>query len=1215
MTLRQWFGRAGQDLPVPSVRQLTNRRPAYTRTGQGLRTALLLALAAALLFVTCPRTSAQTVYGSLTGVVTDPSGAAIVGAHVTVKGIATGVQLTTVSDSSGIYRFANLLPAEYSVTVSAAGFATQTTPSVNVLVNGVAQLNVHLRVGSTSQTVTVSTAAPLLQTETANVQANLSTRQIDNLPIFGTEGTNFQSLLREIPGSGLTSETNSTAGNPQRAINTNFNGQSYQSINTRIDGVPDLYPYLPANVSYVPPFDGIAAVNVVTNSFTAQQGMAGGASVNVVTMSGSNSFHGDAHEFHTDQNFAARNYFQTNPTIFPKKNRNNQNEFGGAVGGPIKRDKLFFFFDFDRTTQRQLAGPDTRTLPTAAMAGGDFTGLPGNPVIYDPATGNAEGQNKTQISCGGVLNKICPDRIDPAAATMIGLMQPLFSQEKQTSNGLLNWTGSGTALMNRNDSDTKVTWVRNQNTMVWGRYSFSKSLVYDPPLLGAAVGDATNGGQLGDAPGLVQVAGLGATHSFSPNLVFDWNFGYTRQWLGSTFDLTSARGLDQLHIPGTNNAGAPGSPTMYYGWPGFTFVSSYGGDLNIGNAQVANPFVFRDNQFVTDADLSWTKGRHNVKAGIEWYHAGINHFQAQGGAFQNARGQFQFNGFATSNYGTTPTWFNEWADFLLGLPQETGKARQLFNPNSERWSNWAWYVQDQWQMTPKLTLTAGLRWEYYPFGYANNSKGLRLLNLTNGIISIGGYGNVPQNDNGDVGHGQYLPRIGIDYTIRPTTVLRVGYGLSADPYDPYHVLLNAYPSLLLDNNLPPNQAYYVPVASLTGLNGTGLGNGSYNVPTGLTLIPVPNLSSGQIPLPATASTTTVPNPYHRGYINSYNVTVEQEFGRNLALNIGYIGAYDNHPTINMNANPSAPGTGTAGGVLSQAYGANYKGTINELNPFKDSRYDSMQTTLKYNFAGGSNVTAVYTWSKTMDYSDEQDLSSLLIPYAPDYFKDYGPASFDRTNNFDIYSVLALPFGKGEPWLQNGIGSQILGGWLIDPVISAMSGLPFTVTANSGPLNANGSTQTADQVAPLVLTHGKPPRTGVSCGLNNTSCEYFAPSSFAAPLITSAANAHFGNTNRDEFRGPKYFDMDLGISRDFKVREYATLDVRADAMGFTNTPHFANPNTSCPASGAAPGPVSGSGGLCNNSNNFGVITGFVEPGGYFGQEPGNRIVWLGAEVKF
>ena len=230
-------------------------------------------------------------------------------------------------------------------------------------------------------------------------------------------------------------------------MNTNVNGQSNQGVNTRIDGVQDAYPWLPANVAYVPPSDAIQEVNIVTNSFDAEQGMAGGAAVNVQIKSGTNRFHGTADWFHTDQNFAALNYFQPSTT---KKNRNNQNQFGGTFGGPIKKDKLFFFGDYERTTQRGKAGPDTRTLPTQAMASGDFTNLPGNPIIYDPATGDAHGVGKQQISCNGVLNVICPNRIDPASAALLQLPQPSIAQEvAPNSQGLNNFFGSGTALFNR----------------------------------------------------------------------------------------------------------------------------------------------------------------------------------------------------------------------------------------------------------------------------------------------------------------------------------------------------------------------------------------------------------------------------------------------------------------------------------------------------------------------------------------------------------------------------------------------------------------------------------------------------------------------------------------------------------------------------------------------------------------------------------------------
>ncbi|HKW16919.1 MAG TPA: TonB-dependent receptor [Terriglobales bacterium] len=1163
--------------------------------------------------------SAQVLYGSLTGTVTDPSGAAVSGAQVQALEVNTGITLQATSDSTGIYRFTTLLPGTYQVAISAAGFSKQQTANVLVRANEVARVDAQLQVGKATENVTVTTEAPLLQTDKSDVHTDLTEQQISDLPTMGTQGRNFQSLLRTIPGAGLTAETNSLAGNPQRAINTNVNGLSNQSVNTRIDGTQDAYPWLPANVAYVPPANAIESVNVVTNSFDAEQGNAGGAAVNVQIKSGTNQFHGDVHEFHTDENFAARNYFQTDKQRFPHVNANLQNQYGGALGGPIKKDRLFFFADFERTTQSQKAGPDTRTLPTAAMAAGDFRNLPGNPIIYDPATGDQHGAGKAQVSCNGVLNVICPNRIDPAAAAMVKLLQTDIAQESTTANDLGNFSGSGTAFFNRENADFKIDYHPDASSTVFGRYSFSKTFVFDPPLLGPAIGDATNGGQLGNAPGLVQNIGIGATNAFTPSLLLDWNFGFTRQRLGSTFDLSSANGLNDLHIPGTNNAGTNGDPSLYYGFPGFQLGPNPGATSQVGpsfgNAQPANPFLFRDQQYVSGANISWIKGKHSLRGGIEWNHAQINHFQPQGGTFQSPRGTFQFNGNSTALQGSTPSWFNSWADFMLGLPNATGKVIAMFNPTALRWSQWAWYARDQWQVTPKLTVNAGVRWEYYPFGYSDNGQGLRVLNLTTGNVLIGGNGNIARDDGIDVGTGQFLPRVGAAYRLTPSTVIRAGYGMSADPYT-WHVLRNAYPAVLIISNVPANSADFVPAASLTGLNGSGLGGGSYSVPTGIVLQPIPNISSGQVPLPTNISTTTVPNPFHRGYIHSFNFMVEQQLWRNLVFQTGYVGTRAIRPVVNMNANASLPGTGSAGGILSQRFGANYTATINELNPFKDSSFDSLQTKITYRMAGGSSAGLAWTWSKAIDYADNEDLGFLSFPDPSFWYKDRGPAGFDRTHNIELWSVLALPFGKGQHWAQSGVAGQLLGGWLIDPIVSYMSGTPFTVSAG-GNLNANGSGQTADLVGHFHILNGRPPRTGQTCAQTDLSCHYFDPSAFAAPLITSAANAHYGNTNRDEFRGPGYFNMNLSVLRDFRLTERFTLEVRADVFSLTNTPHFANPALSCPGNAAVVGSIAGEGGLCNtgSNNNFGVITGTVSPGGFFGPDPGNRTMWFGATVKF
>ena len=1144
----------------------------------------------------------QVLYGTLTGNVTDPSGAVVPNAKVEAVNTQTGLARTTTTDANGVYRFSDLQQGNYKVSITSTGFATVALQNVGVTVNNIKRADAQLNLAQTETTVEVNAAQEILQTDKADVHTDLTAQQINNLPISGSQGRTFQTLLRIIPGAALPAETNSLAGNPQRAIFANVNGQSQTANNTRIDGAQDIYPWLPSNVAYVPPADAIETVNVVTNSFDAEQGQAGGAAMNVQIKSGTNSFHGTAHWFHFDQNFAARDYFQTNTIRFPKKNRNNQNQFGGQFGGPIKKDKLFFFVDYERTTQRQLAGPDTRTLPTAAMATGDFRNLPGNPTIYDPATGDATGAGKQQISCNGVPNMICPNRIDPASSAMIKLLQPQIAKEFATSTLTNNFVGSSTALFNRDSADGKINYVVSDKTNVFGRYSFSKTLVFDPPLLGEAVGDATNGGQLGDAPGLVQSVGLGATHTFSPNMLLDWNFGFTRLRLGSTFDLTSAKGLNDLRIPGTNDAGTLGNPSLYFGLPGFIFPVG----LNLGNAQPANPFVFRDGSYVTGANLSWTRGRHGFRGGIEWNHSQMNHFQPQVGTFNTPRGAFDFNGMSTSLTGTTATWFNQWADFMLGLSDRSGKAIALQNPNALRWSQWAWYLRDQWQVTPKLTATLGVRWEAYPFGYSDNGKGLRYLDLKTGNVLIGGYGNIPRDDGVDVGSGQFLPRVGFAYRLTSSTVVRTGYGMNADSNN-WRDFRNAYPANVFVDNITGN-SNAIAVTSLTGLNAS-VASGAKTLPTGVVLTPLPDLSSGVIPLPLNIGTTTIPQPFRRGYIHNFNFTLQQEW-KGFVLDTGYVGARGIRPLVQLNMNASPAGTGNAGGLLSQALGKTITGGITGLVPFKNSFYDSMQTKLTRRFHDGSMAGLSWTWSKAIDYADNDDLGSVAFAFPAYWEKGRAVAGYDRTHNISIYGVMQLPFGKGERWAQTGIGNAILGGWQISPLINYLTGLPFTVNC-PGALNAVGSTQTCDLVGKFTVLNGKPNRDGI-CALSDLSCRYFDPSAFAAPLITSNANAHLGNTNRNEFRGPGYFGMNLSLARQIKLTERFAVQLRADAINFTNTPHFANPTANnCPANATL-------GAVCNTgspTSTFGAITGGLQPGGFFGPDHGARQIWLAARVIF
>ncbi|HWC17399.1 MAG TPA: TonB-dependent receptor, partial [Terriglobales bacterium] len=904
-----------------------------------------------------------------------------------------------------------------------------------------------------------------------------------------------------------------------------------------------------------------------------------------------------------NQNLRARNYFRTDLTRFPTKPKNIFHQYGGTFGGPIKKDKLFFFGDFQRTTQRNI-GTATLSLPTATMRTGDFRGS--GVTIYDPATGDASGNNRLPISCNGVQNVICANRIDPAAAKIVSSMPALTNPNALTNNLVTAANG----LQNINTFDTKINYVMSERSMVFGRYSLSQAHIFDPPTFGAALGgDAINGGQLGNADNRTQSAGLGGTYTFSPNLLADWNFGFTRLRLGATaLDIGTAYGLDTLGISGTNGFGTTGDPSLYNGIPAMAINSV----SNIGNPNTGNPFLFRDNQYVTGENLSWTRGKHALRFGFEYDHTQLNHFQPQGsdGNFTTARGSFNFNGnLTTQTTGSPVAPGNGFAQFLLGLANRAGKATLSFNPVAMRWTTWAWYVRDQWQIVPNLTINAGVRWEYYPPGYGDNGHGLPLYNPTNNNIYIGGLGSVPMNSNLDAGSGQFLPRVGLAYRLRDKTVIRAGYGMSADPYT-WHFLRNAYPGTITTDI--GTSTGRIPVLSLTGTNATG---GSYNtVPTGLasSIVPIPNVSSGVIPLPVGAGTRTFANPYRRGYINSFNLTVQNQFTNTLTAEVGYVGARAIRPPANVNLNGAAvcpAGLSAAacrlapyGEPLTIAFGHSVA-DVSSIVPFKNNYYDSLQTKMTQRLGGDSFIGVSYTYSKAIDYTENEDLSGLF-EHNPLYWSlDKALAGFDRTHNLQVFGLYELPFGKGKRWGQSGVASWLAGGWQLNAVLSRLSGTPFNLTGSAGLLNpgtARGLNETVNLVGSYHVIGGNPWSLAGTCP--NTSCDYFDPSIFAQPTA-----GNFGNVHRNTFRGPGVFGIDASIFRDFKLTERFTFQFRTELFGLTNTPRFSNPNGAC---------SSGAGAVCLlPNNNFGSITSTLGTSGSGASTDGARQIWFAGKLVF
>lgn len=1056
-------------------------------------------LAALLLASSAP---AQVLYGSLTGAVTDSSGRSVPNARIEVLNVATGIVHQAVTDDRGGYLVSELQQGTYRITITAPSFGALVEQGVTVDANAVRRVDAQLQVAAVNQTVTVDASVTALQTDRADVSAEIRTTQITELPTNSNAIRNFQSVFLVVPGYSPPAGSHSEAGNPQAALATNVNGASYNNNNTRIDGVSDLYPWLPEIVAYVPAAEAIQTVNVVTASFDAEQGMAGGSVVNVTIKSGTNQIHGAAWEFNTLSALKARNYFYygaTNP-------KNIINQFGANFGGPIKKNKLFFFADWEETDKRANVSA-LQTVATDPLRQGNFTAT--GTTIYDPNTGAANGTGRTPFPG----NTIPSNRFAFASQKMIALM-PEPNQASAGATPTNDYFGSGDYSSTHHNIDTKVNWNPNEKAAVFVRYGISPSHIFDPPGLGPAEGNTLDGGQPGTATGRVQSTGVGMTYTFAPTVVADGSVGYTRLRLAAeNVDIGTNYGLTTLNIPGTN-----GSYYLDGGYPNFGVT----GFSSFGNANVSNPFLFRDNEYNAAVNLGWTKGAHSFRFGAEFQRFAINHFQPQ--TSFGPRGGFTFTGGITSlNGGAASNLYNAWGDFLLGLPQQLGTSTEYINPATVRQSSYAFYARDQWQIGHRLTINYGIRYELYPFATRDNF-GADIYNPITGIVCLGGVGGNPENCGVNVGHGQVAPRLGIAYRFDDKTVLRLGYGMSIDP-NSYRAMRDAYPATIAES-----------ISGATSYQAAG------SLVTGIPPIVGPLLSQGSFPLPTTITTTTFPANYHRGYIESFNVTLQRDLGL-FNVQAAYVGSLAVRHTGDININAAGPGGGVAGQALYQYTGQTT--AITESEPFNEAKYNALQMQLTRRLRSAGLVGATYTYSKSMDYGDNDD-SGMTWSWIPMFRRNYALAGFDRPHNFEAYWNYSLPFGRGTSLANHGVAAAIAGGWQLNGIFSRYSGTPFTVASSGSSVNAPGNTQTAQQILTSVSILG-----GHGIGANGAS--YFNPLAFA-PVTTVS----FGDSGRDILRGPGTLVANASLFRNFSVTERFKLQFRAEAFNVSNTPQFGNP---------------------------------------------------------
>ncbi len=1058
--------------------------------------ALVLAMAAAV--------HAQVLSGSLVVDVRDQSGAAVPGAEVTITQTGTNWTRSGTSNEAGTATFATVPLGTYSVKVTLSGFNESVTNDVNVTQDSVIRVRSALTVGQLTDVVTVSAGVAVLQTDRADVRTEITSKQLENLPV--PLGRNYQNLFVTVPGISPPENMHSVAVNPARGLGFNSNGTTRNANAIRIEGAISNNLWLPHVAAYIPALEAIETVSVVTSSFDADQGLSGGMSANVVIKSGTNQFRGSAFEYFYNENLKSRPYFLP---ATEKKPEARQHQFGGTLGGPIVRNKLFFFGSYEGTYDRQRA-QRFGTVPTAAMRRGDFSASA--TPIYDPLTGAANGSGRTAFAG----NVIPANRLDPIVQKLItDLPLPTFPDRLAD-----NYFTTGMFELTRRKTDAKVTFNASDKLILSGRLGWLNYDFDSPPMFGDLGGQpvhsvaAKAGHGLGDT---YTITGS-ANYALSPSVLIESYTGITLiQVLSEPFRMDENLGLDFLGIPGTNGPGR-----LYGGWPHFEIT----GFSRIGYAGSENsPYVDDNWQYRYSASTSWTKGAHTFRFGGDVVRQAMNRFETGSGS-----GSFTFGGGPTTTVGgPSASLYNNFATFVLGLPTQIATSRIPFEDNQTRSRNWQFsiFAKDQWQIGRALTASLGARWDYFPMG-TRTTRGMERFDYVNNQQLICGVGSVPTDCGYDMGKGDISPRLGLAYRASDTMVIRGGYGINYDPYPLAFVrdLLGNYPSSIGLTVTSPNAFQFAG-----------------RLADGIPEVQVPDISSGVIPVPPNIGARTLdPNP-KRGYIHSFNVTVQKELPWGFTGQVAYVGTRqrDINQILNLNAG-QVIGAGDAG----RPYFAQFRRTAETglLTNVGWSDYDALQTSLQRRYSNGFQMNVAYTWSKAFGICCDQLADNPPQVQAMQFFHlNEATLSHDRPHNFQASFVSELPFGQGKPFLSDGGAvSAIAGGWQVTGLLSLYSGTPFTVSSAATSLNLPNSNQMADSVGEVRIIGDIGPGTS-----------YFDPLAFRA-----VTEPRFGNSGFNSVRGPGFANFDFAVHRTFNFRDRWNLQVRAEVFNLTNTPHFANP---------------------------------------------------------
>jgi len=1097
------------------------------------------ALATLLLLVAAPA-KAQFDSASVLGAIKDPSGAAIGSASVTLLSPAKGIETTRQTDANGNYEFTNVQPGEYTISVKAAGFENSDTDRFTVSVAARQRVDLALKVGTDSQTVTVSSAATLLETDTSDRGETIQAREAVNLPLNGRSYADLSTLVPGVRKSLL-----ETLSAPPRDASYNVNGQNSMTNNFQLDGI-DNNAYQTANQGFsneaiIPSPDAVQEFKVETDNYSAEYGRAGGAIINATIRSGTNSFHGVIYDYLRNTDLNAYGPFigsGVKPTLV-------QNQFGGALGGPIKRDKLFFFADFEglRVVNRAI---QTAVVPTAAQAKGIFTDAAGNPIaLINPITG-AKYPN-------GVIP--ASDQ-SPFAAKVLSILQADAAPNTPApSPGSPNFTSTPANTNNGNKGDVRVDAYISPRSTAFARYSQSSSVVFLAPNIPGLAGGNSNGTLYAYTR---QIAG---GYNFSPtsNSILQLRLGLTWTQSGKApVNIGADNLLADFNIPNI-----PSDPSVNGGLNSQAVAGFSQFGRQTTNPQFTSPYVANPK-----VNYGFLKGRNSFKVGAEYgyLNEAISDFHPQFGEDFYA-GQFSRpSGGAVSGTTAASQAYNL-ADFLVGARNSYQLNNLATIQYERRW--YMGYVQDDYKVNNKLTFNLGLRYELVTPNWEQNNHLANFDPTTNTLVQASG-GSLYNKSLINLDKKDLAPRFGFAYQVDPKTVVRGGYGIGYIHYFRFggESTLGYNGPYIVDatiNQTPPNlvAGSTQPLCtSLTDNPSTCFRTTQSGYQT--------NFASAQNFSTLTAQTRYIPRNFEAAYIEAYHLTVQREIMKDTTLEVSYVGSHGVHIPILADFNqgstePVSCDTIPASCLSQQARRpiANFTNILTAL-PQGYLIYNSLQTKLERRYSNGIYLINSFTWSRAINnasadletFGGDSAVVNLYNPAA-----DRGPSSYNQPFNDTLSIIADLPFGKGRMFGQSAPAWQqaALGGWQVSAINVVTSGLPINLTYAPTSQVVVSSTSAAYAVRPNLVSTAQAVYAPKSAWKKGSSS--LTGTLLASQVKVPTPSQYFGNSGRNSLTGPAFGQLDLALHKSLPLWSDASkLEFRVEAFNVFNATNYEYPDS-------------------------------------------------------